>query len=1261
MKNWLGLKSKLALGFVAILVAGLTIANTLELYPSVARRYQQDRAQFAKSFAIAGSVMLSDGDSRDLKTFVRQCEEDIKRGHADENSEIKTIVRSIGIRSQAGVLQIETADHENVWSSEETPQADKFEIPLFEGMRRWGKVEFVFEPLKSENRYLGFADPVLSKISPFYQLAGFLLLFGAGSTWLFLHMLFRSPKNSAAQGRVRQALGSLAEGLLVLDTEGRIKIASSVFCEKAGADADALTNCRPEKEFDWRDASGKPMTVYPWHVAARDGVEVRDTVMTLQTGVDAKGAPVVSTFQVNCSPVVAESSAGNGALICFEDVTELQRSKKAAESANQAKSDFLANMSHEIRTPMNAILGFTDWLQRGLADDRDQELEYLSTIHSSGTHLLELINDVLDLSKIEAGKMEIVLEDYSPFRVIQDVERVLHMRANGKGIELKSFFKGTFPETISTDYVRLRQVLTNLVGNAIKFTEKGGVSVVAEMVERVVDGELVEKLRVEVRDTGIGMSKEQAAKIFMPFVQADSGITRQFGGTGLGLSICKRIVGSLGGRITVDSEPGTGSMFAFEINVGDVSDSKRIDVAKFNSESTFSRKMMPGEFKLPPGKVLVVDDGKPNRQLIRLILTKAGCSVDEAENGQVGMEMALANDYAVVLMDIQMPVLDGYEATSKLLQQGYDRPIIALTANAMREDEEECERVGFSSFVAKPVDIDLLIETLAKWMPAQERLDLADMDLLPDLSEETSAGELESETCFIDEPEVIPESPASAVAPAIEIPQVTEFVPAEEMQLTAGDNNANESSSQPADEFKSILLTSLEPIAIAAGTADWNGLADAASSLKAKAAAHGRVAIVESLRPLIELCRRDDHDDELIQSSLTNFLTITKSFRDEREKPVAQKDSLPEVSVRVPEPTSPIEGLAIESGEAEAVDLELNLDLDLESESSIELVRESTDEIQPPLDTESPIVQRDEIPTDVRETEPTMDLSVQPSQFTGDPILSTDSVDLLEEPEPQEQITEVEETMNSEESTPAGQPHREEEATAQFESVAPLRKVEPTESRIDFVTELQQGLIEFQKAWDEDDQLAAINVAQRLKTQCEGVDKKQVAGSLDALIAASVSGDPASYTDAVKKFLDACRAEFTSTAKFDPIAIRKRPKLVHLTRIEDANDPILSSLPMDDEAFREIAVDFVPQLETKLKGFDAALDGDDMGEVAEIAHWLKGAGGTCGFGHFTEPSEQLEQAAKSGDKPTCVKLVDLLWYMGGQIVVASDCSGEPIV
>ena len=926
MKNWLknllGLRSKLALGFVAILVTGLTVAQMLELYPSTAEQQHKAREQFARSFAIAGSVMLSDGDSRDLKAYIRQCEQDLQRFKDDEgNSSKRAMVRSIGVRRRVGNLLTSTKGHKEFWLDEDIDAKDRISVPLVEGNRKFGDVEFVFQPPGNESRLLSFANPILSKIAPFYQMAGFLLTFCGLSSLLFLHMLFRSPKNSAAEGRVRQALGSLAEGLLVLDTGGRIKIASSVFCEKVGVDQDALENRRPESEFKWMDATGKPMTDFPWHRVGKEGVEIRDTVMTLKTGTDKNGKPEIATFQVNCSPVRAESAAGNGVLVCFEDVTELQRSKKAAESANQAKSDFLANMSHEIRTPMNAILGFTDWLQRGLAEDRDQELEYLSTIHSSGTHLLELINDVLDLSKIEAGKMEIVLEDYSPFQVVQDVERVLHVRAEEKGIELKSFFKGELPRLIKTDYVRLRQVLTNLIGNAIKFTEKGGVSVVTEMVERVIDGELVEKLRIEVRDTGIGMTPEAAAKIFMPFVQADSGITRQFGGTGLGLSISKRIVGSLGGKIAVDSEVGTGSMFSFEINVGDISGVKRIGVDEYNTKVSASRSTIPGEFKLPPCHVLVVDDGRPNRQLIRLILTKAGCTVDEAENGQIAVEMALANDYAVILMDIQMPVLDGYGATKRLRKEGCQVPIIALTANIMREDEEKCVAAGFSSHLPKPVNIAQLIETLAEWIPNEENPKLENADSLLDVQvAPSSATDPESTTFFVPDPVV----------------------------LDDGDKPG----------------------------ADSDDKSEPASPAKASEA-----------------------------------------------KPVAET-----------RPKAPAEAAAI-----------------------------------------TPVI----------------------------PVI------------PPAVVPPVSETEKSN-----------------------------AETRTEFVAALQDGLIEFQNAWDADDNLKAINVAQRLKTQADKAGKQDVSKSLDALINAAVDENPTHYTEAVKKFLDACRAEFTSRHHL----IQRQSKSVHRSR-----------------------------------------------------------------------------------------------------------------
>jgi signal transduction histidine kinase/CheY-like chemotaxis protein/HPt (histidine-containing phosphotransfer) domain-containing protein len=1154
MKNWFGFKFRLVLGFVAILVSGLTIAHGLGLYPKHSKRYLEDCAQYAKSTAIAGSVMLSDGDSRDLKAFVRQCDEEIKRtsdeyASGDRKREYTTFVRSLGVRNKSGKLLAATSKHEGLWNSKDVSDTHKMQVTLVEGRRIWGKAEYVFVPLKEEYPVRGFNIPLFSRLSPFYQIATFLLLFGAIAKTLFLYLLFRNRKSTPQESRVRKALGSLAEGLLVLDTSGRIKVANTVFCEKVGAvAAEKLTNTRPENEFDWRDATGAKLATYPWKKASKEGVEVRDTMMSLFSGVDEDGNVVSRYFKVNCSPVEAETSDGHGVIVCFEDVTELQASKKAAENANQAKSDFLANMSHEIRTPMNAILGFTDWLQRGLAEDRDEELEYLSTIHSSGTHLLELINDVLDLSKIEAGKMEIVLEEYSPFRVIQDVEQVLKVRAQGKGISLKSYFMGTFPTEIKTDYVRLRQVLTNLVGNAIKFTEEGEVSIFTQMVKGPDrDGVLQDKLRVEIRDTGIGMTKDQAEKIFMPFVQADSGINRQFGGTGLGLSISKRIVDSLGGEIEVSSELGRGSSFTFEILVGNVDGKNRIDENQYRVFSGGSRETMPREFKLPTGRILVVDDGKPNRQLIRLILTKAGCVVDEAENGQVGVEKALRNDYAVVLMDIQMPILDGYKATQKLRESGYEKPIIALTANAMRDEEEKCAAVGFSAFLPKPVDIDKLVETLAGWMPKSSDAELVDVAqalrpiAVTSTSNKTDIGEATSSE--IDSAAADQETLSAETNAALEARECAES--------ELSDTDA-EAKSENDRIFEKQLMKSLEKIAFAESVSDWRSIAGAAAELRGVAKQTNRMEAVSSLRSLIELCTRDEHDEGLIRNSLFNFLTIVGP-------------SLSEELFASPEKVA------------------------------------ANDAATAPIESQTP---------------------------------SAENVAVVEQ------------------ATPAA---NRETVSRQVPLPSESRK---TPSRIEFMAELQQGLIDFQTAWDKDDSFKAITVAQRLKSQCEWAGKKEITDALDLMICSAVDEDANAYAAAVKAFLDSCKDEFAEPVKDAPIAkpAKIRKKLTYLTKVADAKEPVISSFPVDDELFREILVDFVPQLEAKLREMDTAIEKLDEAQLAALAHWLKGAGGTCGFDHFTQPSADLENAAKRGDFVASEKTLERIWFLGSQIVIESGSS-----
>ena len=1175
MKNWFGFKFRLVVGFVAILVSGLTIAHGLGLYPKHSQRYFEDCAQYAKSTAIASSIMLSDGDNRDLKAFIRQCDEEIKRNsdeyaNGESKREYTTFVRSLGVRNKSGRLLASTSKHEGLWRSDEIEDTHRMEVTLVEGRRIWGKAEFVFVPLKAEYPVRGFNVPFFSKLSPFFQMATFLLLFGAITKALYLYMLFRNRKSTPQESRVRKALGSLAEGLLVLDTAGRNKVANSVFCEKVGAVSEKLTNCRPENEFEWRDATGEKLTEFPWKIASAEGIEVRDTMMSLYSGVDEDGDVVSQFFKVNCSPVEAETSDGHGVIVCFEDVTELHASKRAAESANQAKSDFLANMSHEIRTPMNAILGFTDWLQRGLAEDRDQELEYLSTIHSSGTHLLELINDVLDLSKIEAGKMDIVYDEYSPFQVVQDVERVLKVRADSKGIELKSYFMGTFPTEISTDYVRLRQVLTNLIGNAIKFTEEGEVSVFAQMVRQPNEQNIMQdKLRSEIRDSGIGMTKEQIEKIFMPFVQADAGINRQFGGTGLGLSISKRIVDSLGGEIEVTSEQGRGSNFSFEILVGDVKGKNRIDFGQYKALNGGSRNAMPREFKLPTGRILVVDDGKPNRQLIRLILTKAGCIVDEAENGQIAVEKALSNDYAVVLMDIQMPVLDGYGATTKLRETGYEKPIIALTANAMREEQEKCTEVGFSAFLPKPVDIDKLVEMLAQWMPNDEgTVDVADAPK-PEVAATLSQDDMVATSTLVDE---IPVAAVEELEQAVgqEASEIVEET-IESKEAIVADGQPEKTENQKV--FEKQLLKSLEKIAVAEEVSDWQGVAGASAELSAVAKATDRADVVGSLRSLIELCVRDEHDEGLIRNSIANFLTIVGP-------------SLSEELFATPEKEAANEAATMRTG-----------------------------------------------------------MSDFPEELQSKEATSSETSET-----PTEHVETLHELMEREENS---------KSRAKIKTKTDVTPEAPRKgiSRIEFVARLQQGLIDFQNAWDKQDSFEAIIVAQNLKTECEAAGKRKIAEALDQMICSAVDAHPTAHNDAVKEFLDSCKAEFDGHEVGATEEGRNtRAKLTYLTRIEDATEPVVSSFPTDDEMFRAILVDFVPQLEIKLREMDAALESQDQVELAALAHWLKGAGGTCGFDEFTQPSSDLEAASKSGNFEAGERVLNRLWFLGSQIVIESGSS-----
>ena len=404
--------------------------------------------------------------------------------------------------------------------------------------------------------------------------------------------------------------------------------------------------------------------------------------------------------------------------------TELRRAKDAAEAASLAKNEFLANMSHEIRTPMTAILGFAEILleQGNIEDAPPERIEAIRTIKNNGEHLIGIINDILDLSKIEAGRMTAEAMPCSPSALAVEVASLMRVRAEAKGIPLRIEYDGPIPETVVTDPTRLRQILVNMIGNAIKFTETGCVRLVTRCVRE--DGSPPGQgtlLCFEIIDTGIGMTEDQVARLFRPFQQADMSTTRRFGGTGLGLTISRRLAQMLGGDVTLlESRPGVGTRFAVTVAAGSLD-----GVRMLNLSAEQEPGLMPppherdtsGEPALRGCQILLAEDGPDNQRLIAHILTKAGAAVKVVDNGRAAVDMALAardagTPYHVILMDMQMPVMDGYSATRELRDRGYSGPILALTAHAMSSDRERCIRAGCDDYASKPIDRRELIRMI---------------------------------------------------------------------------------------------------------------------------------------------------------------------------------------------------------------------------------------------------------------------------------------------------------------------------------------------------------------------------------------------------------------------------------------------------------------------------------------------------------------------------------------------------------------------
>jgi PAS domain S-box-containing protein len=509
-----------------------------------------------------------------------------------------------------------------------------------------------------------------------------------------------------SEEQTRLLLESVNNGIWGLSNDGLCTFINPAAARMLGYTREELLNVDLHSlvHHSFSDGRPYPLEQCPLHATIKDA-----QVRFVEDEVFWRKNKIPFHVQYTCYPILRNGQI-DGGVIVFDDITDrknqellLAKALEKAESANNAKSDFLANMSHEIRTPMNAVIGFAQIALE--TNDQKQQLDFIRQIVESSTSLMFILNDILDFSKIEAGQMSVENANFNVDENLGGVERLFSMKAEAQGLVFTVKKDAAIPNFLSGDSNRLRQVLANLLGNAIKFTQRGFVVLEVHLIERVDD---LVRLSFSVQDTGIGMDENQLAVLFKPFFQADSSISRRFGGTGLGLSISKKLVELMGGFMRVESKVGEGSIFSFELQFSVVQQSSMPNNNTPQVNELLSVNILHGK------KVLLVEDNKVNQKLAIHLLNKLGMDTIVANHGQEAIEMLHGNIIDVILMDIQMPVMNGLEATKIIRSEKiYENlPIIAMSAGVTLDEQASCSEVGMSSFVGKPVSREELTAKL---------------------------------------------------------------------------------------------------------------------------------------------------------------------------------------------------------------------------------------------------------------------------------------------------------------------------------------------------------------------------------------------------------------------------------------------------------------------------------------------------------------------------------------------------------------------